>query len=191
MNKKVVIEHNKYLKNLISSVYKIKTRYDFKSFTEISSSMKYIEFSNSIKDIYTKSSKSILVQYLINETTATLLKEVSNEENNSLIFKVNSNKNNSIEVRFVKDSKNEKDINIEVWITNTHYKTIQLNELAISTIYCDEIFGKPQFSDDMSKVIFLAELDEKKALKHYYSIPEDDNFDEEFEKSLNKYELPK
>ena len=188
MQKKITIDNNKFLISLISSIYKIKTKYDFKSFTSISSSIKYFEFSNTIKDIFTKSNKSLSIQYLVNEKSSFPVKGISNEENTFLLFKVTSNKSNNIEVRFVKDSKNDKDINIEVWTNNILYKTIQLNELAITQIYHDEIFGKPQFSEDLSKLIFLAEQDEKKSIKNYYSIPDDEKFNEEFEKSLSKYE---
>ena len=142
-----------------------------------------------MRDIFSKSTKSISISYLINEKTAFPLKEISSEENASLLYRATSSKSSNVEVRFVKDSKNDKEINIEVWTSNIHYKTIQLSELSIKQVYFDEIFGKPQFSEDMKKLIFLAEVDEKKALKPYFSLTEDEKFDEEFEKSLTKFEF--
>ena len=188
MNNKVLSEQNKFMKNLISSIYKLKTKYIFKSLTEVSCSIKYIELTNTLKDIFSKSNKSICMNYLINGKTSIQLKEISNEESSSLLYRVSSKKCSEVEARFVKDSKNDKDINIEIWTNNVLFKTIQLNEFAIKLVYFDEIFGKPQFSDNMTKLIFLAEVDDKKSLKHYFSIPEDEKFDEEFSKTLNKFD---
>ena len=73
-----------------------------------------------------------------------------------------------LSVRFRKGEKNEKDVFIEVWTTNSSNalrSTLKVTE-KMAKIYNDVVFGGISWSHDESKICFIGEIPEPAAYKN-------------------------
>ena len=67
-------------------------------------------------------------------------------------------------------------------------KSISYESLNFNSIYNNDIFEKPKFSKDGSKLIMMIEEENKTGLQNYFDIPEDEYFNSSFNKNLKRFE---
>ena len=186
-----------FLKNLLSQAYKIKGLYEIKNFKTINEDSYMVSLNSSIKDIFNYQTKKISTEYLISNSINFEDKEIksnfisqklnnSNEENPNILFRLVNPFDEKIELKICKNSKNDKETFIQLWSTSYLINSIKLDEKGIKSIYFDDIFGKPKFSQNGKKLIFLVELDKTKNYKNFFSISNQKNSNLE---SNNKEEL--
>ena len=73
-------------------------------------------------------------------------------------------------VRFRKGEKNEKDVFVEVWTTNSSHalrSTLKVTD-KLTKIYNDAIFGGISWSQDESKICFIGEVPEPEVYKNHW-----------------------
>ena len=111
-----------------------------------------------------------------------------------------------MEIKICKNPKNDKETLLQLWQTSCLLNSIKLEEKGIKSVYFDDVFGKPKFSQDGKKLIFLVELDKSKIYQNYFSIKnqthdkenpkettennnnKQDNGNDDFFKNMKKFE---
>jgi hypothetical protein len=183
--------YSSFLKNVLNYLLKIKLNYEVKNCKPFGDSL-FIEVSSNVKDIFNYSNKKILESYIFTNSKCTNMIS-SSEESSNILFRTNHHLLENLEMKFVKNSKNEKETNIEIWHDAVLITSIKIEDFNITKVYFDDVFGKPKFSDDGKKIIFIAEFDTGKTFKNYFNIKETDQTSSEnqltnIEKNLSKYE---
>ena len=118
---------------------------------------------------------------------------MSEDASSGLLVQSNSPSGNLC-VRFRKGEKNEKDVFVEVWTTNSSNalrSTVKVTE-KMAKVYNDAVFGGISWSQDESKICFIGEVPEPAAYKNPWDAkkPEEDKktSDEESKKEESKKE---
>jgi len=175
--------YNLFLKLLTENVLKVKTGFKINSYSR-EDNTQFIDIHSSFKNYDTYTAKQVSEQIsIINSKVRKLPPSII--DNSNIIFKLFNDQSN-IEVVLTKDSSSKK--YIEIYRDSFLLKTLPYDSCNIKQIYNDAIFGSPSFSRDGTKLVFLGEIDGNKGLNHYYNITNDEKFDIEFEKTLNKFE---
>ena len=216
-------DYYNFLKNLFTQSSKVKSSFEIKNIKEIIDNKYIVTIKTPSKNIFKYKTTKISSDYFIdfessNNFQFPLLKEKSNdlnyikklnnhsEENLNILFTLINPKEEKIEIKFTKNPPNEKknSLTLEIWYGSSLLKSVNLEEKGIKFVYSDEIFGKPKFSPNGKKIIFLSELDNKKNYKNYFDedfngINKDrnfngngnddkENYDHQIFKNLKKFE---
>ena len=90
------------------------------------------------------------------------------EDNESSLLAESTSRSGNLCVRLRKGDKNEKDVFIEVWTSNSSQALRQTLKVTdkMSKIYNDVVFGGISWSDDESKLCFIGEIPEPAAFKN-------------------------
>jgi len=191
-----------FLKNILVQTYKIKTQYDLKNIKILNNDSLHVSLNTSIKDIFNYQSKKISLDFLLKcsnekkypssnfldekkykkiqeEVAKDIIKlNNSSEENPNILFRIENPYEEKMEVKICKNPKNDKETFLQLWTTSVLINSIKLEEKGIKSVYFDDVFGKPKFSSDGQKLIFLVEIDSSKNFKNYFSI-NDKKYDKE------------
>jgi dipeptidyl aminopeptidase/acylaminoacyl peptidase len=167
-----------FLKNILNLTFKIKNSYELKSLNPLGNGLYSIELYSFIKDISNYTSKKIVENFLYNKNENKCIRLNSSfiEENPNIYCTV-SYQNDGLEVKFIKNNKNDKETNLEVWNGSILINSLKLGDYNISKVYYDDVFGKPKFSPDGKKVIFIGEFDYLKKFKNYFNIENKEGVD--------------
>jgi dipeptidyl aminopeptidase/acylaminoacyl peptidase len=174
----------KFLKNILTVGYRLKTGYKVRNFSK-SDDNYFISLSSSVKDVFTNNTKSVCEDFFVNIKTG-IAKNISNaspEENSNIKSISKYEKDNNLEARVIKT---EKESFLEIWYKNNLIDSIKIDDYKLKLIYTDSVFGKPKFSEDGQRLIFIAEKDSSKDYRNYFSI-KDLNEEDKIEKNLNKF----
>lgn len=171
--------YSSFVKNILNLTYKIKFSYELKSCNPINSfnsNSYYVELSSTVRDLYNYSTKKVIENYLIDVANDNTIKLSSTciEESASILYKNSFIDDEKLEVRFLKNQKNDKETNLEIWYDSVLSVSVKIEDFGITKIYFDDVFGKPKFSPDGKKIIFIAEIDSSKSFKNYFSLKEED-----------------
>ncbi len=212
-----------FLKNILVQAYKIKNQYELKSIKKLKNNQYQTSLNTPIKDIFNYQSKKLSLENIIDnsikdsdikklpstfyldenkylENQSKISNNIiklnnSSEENPNLLFRICNPKDEKLEVKIIKNAKNDKETFLQLWSTSNLINTIKLEEKGIKLIYLDDVFGKPKFSPDGKKLIFIVELDNSKNYKNYFSIENKINLtngineeNDEYIKNMKKFE---
>jgi acylaminoacyl-peptidase len=173
-----------FLKNILSIGYKLKNNYEVKNFRQLGDKY-FISLTAGIKDIFTNANKRISEDYFIDLNTSIPVTNACYEENANIKAVSKYEKDNNLEARVIKT---EKETFLEIWYKDSLLNSIKVDDFKIKQIYTDCVFGKPRFSENGKKLIFIAEFDSTKEYKNYFSINDKDLEEEDkIEKNLDKF----
>jgi acylaminoacyl-peptidase len=168
--------YSTFVKNILNLTYKIKFSYELKSCRPIdlnNSSSYYVELSSTVRDVFNYSTKKVIESFLLNEEKTVKLSSTCIEESGSILYRNTFLDDDKLEVRFLKNQKNDKETNLEIWYDSVLSVSLKIEDYGITKIYFDDVFGKPKFSPDGKKIIFIAEVDTCKSFKNYFGIKEE------------------
>lgn len=187
--------YNYFLKNILLQTYKIKNLYELKNFKPLRNKSFSYTLSSPVKDIFNYQTKKVSTDYYMTNITNDSYKSsmmldhnlylnndmsqgqsfektnTSNEDNQNVLFRMINPAVENLEIKIIKNLKNDKETFLQLWQTSVLINSVKLEDKGVKSIYIDDTFGRPKFSPDGKKLIFLVELDRSKNYKNYFSIP--------------------